>query len=390
MIEEGFEPVNPPLKDGDVIRSLPGSKPSFSRLGYLGAYIINAPGQNWEKVVEEKLGDDYEILPDITLSLPSELEVEEIGAQPQRRKNTSWPEESGVNIAHKDGITGYGVIVGVLDTGCDADHDEFKDRPDGIEFIYVNPQDSNATIRDQRAFDVSTHGTHVCGIVAGSSIGVAPDADLMVASVVGGSDYRTTLERLLYGLNWMLARFRDDRNLGKPMIINMSLGVPADKMENDYSVVNRRLKRVFETLLHDYAVLPIVAIGNEGQDKVRAPGYYTTTLSVGAVDMQLQPTDFTSYGISPDGGKMQPDIVGYGLKVYSGFKRNKGGRSLYTTDSGTSMAAPYVTGIAALYAAENSSLRGIKLLEKLLETALPLESSSEKVGKGLARYTRGQ
>jgi subtilisin family serine protease len=87
---------------------------------------------------------------------------------------------------------------------------------------------------------------------------------------------------------------------------------------------------------------------------------------------------------------MQPDLVGYGENIYAGFARNRNKRSLYVTKSGTSMATPYVTGIAALYASENPALRGARLHNHLLKTALKLDANGDQVGAGLARYVESE
>ncbi|MXV82003.1 S8 family serine peptidase [Candidatus Poribacteria bacterium] len=55
--------------------------------------------------------------------------------------------------------------------------------------------------------------------------------------------------------------------------------------------------------------------------------------------------------------------------------------------SGTSMAAPYVAGIAALYASTDTKLQGKALRQHLINTTLPLQASADRVGAGLARFT---
>ncbi len=194
-------------------------------------------------------------------------------------------------------------------------------------------------------------------------------------------------------MNWMLTRFNDSYNLNKPMIMNVSLGIRSAIIEQQYPTLNRGLKELFQRLMDDFEILPIVAIGNEGKDgkgAMSAPGYYRSTLSVGAVDFKLQPTEFSSFGVSPDGAKMQPDLVGYGQSIYAGYARDKRRKSLYITKSGTSMATPYVTGIAALYASENPNLRGARLRDHLFATALKLDADPERVGAGLARYVESE
>ena len=153
---------------------------NFIFLNYLGAYVVNSLDQ--EKIKEAQQSIDalgYEIIPDIQLSLPRPMCSGEIF---RRRKQILWPVQSGIHQAHENGITGKGVLIGVLDTGCDADHIQFRKKP--IDFRYVPFRAGSDNLREVRGFDVDGHGTHVCGIIAGQHIGIAPGADLMVASVI--------------------------------------------------------------------------------------------------------------------------------------------------------------------------------------------------------------
>ena len=83
---------------------------------------------------------------------------------------------------------------------------------------------------------------------------------------------------------------------------------------------------------------------------------------------------------------MEPDIAGYGVDIISSYERTIRNRSLYSRMSGTSMATPYVAGIAALYAAQDSTLQGKALWQRLVDTALPLSAPPDRVGAGLARF----
>ena len=106
---------------------------NFIFLNYLGAYIINSLDKEKIKEAQKSLEAlDYEIIPDIQLSLPKPMCSGEIF---RRRKQILWPVESGIHQAHENGITGNGVLIGVLDTGCDADHIQFRKKP--IDFRYV-------------------------------------------------------------------------------------------------------------------------------------------------------------------------------------------------------------------------------------------------------------
>ena len=218
-------------------------------------------------------------------------------------------------------------------------------------------------------------------------MGVAPLAELMVASVIESETLRTSLERVVIALNGMLAELQLEKNLHKPAIINISLGFPPEWVNlAQIGMVSRGIQQILNTLLIDYNVLPIVAIGNDGPGRMRAPAYFPETLSVGAVDRALKPAAFSGGGRSPLVAISEPDIVGYGVDILSSLERQVDGRSVYALASGTSMAAPYVAGIAALAASADPTLQGEKLRQHLLTHALPIAESQERVGAGLARF----
>ncbi len=357
---------------------------SFQRLGFVGAYIVDTPNPQVAERAREMLEPAYQIVPDLQLALPQPLLSQSRLGRPRRLPY--WPAESGVPIAHKNGATGQGVLVGVLDTGCDADHLELRDKR--IEFRYVPLNPTNDALRACRGFDTDGHGTHVCGIIAGRNVGVAPAAELMVASVIESETLKTSLERIVVALDWMLSQFQREENLSKPIIINMSLGFRPEWISGaEYQAVIEGMKLILSTLVEDFDVLPVVAIGNDGPGTVRAPGYFAEALSVGAVDFNLKPASFSGGGLSPLTGEPEPKIAGYGVNVLSSLERDIERRSLYARMSGTSMATPYVAGIAALLASANPGLQGNALRQRLLEQAMPLTALPNRVGAGLARFT---
>ncbi len=393
LVTDGFERVTLDVDDPEAtFQNLSDDERAFTRLGLAGAYLISAPEDEVDELVERHFGKDYYVVPNVPMELPKDVARGEIQPSIRRRQNVAWPEVSGIEKAHAEGITGFGVVVGVLDTGCDAGHAEFSNRPTNpIDFLYVNPSKPVAKITDDLAFDVGTHGTEVCSVVAGEHIGIAPDCELMVASVVSG-DRTTFLERLLVGLEWLLLHFEESRYRDKPFILNISLGIDQITMRRpEFEVVGQALRDRFNSLAHEFDVLPIVAIGNDGPGgRLYAPGYYEDVFSVGAVDLDLKPATFSSYGIAPGTNTTQPDIAGFGVGVYVAQDRTNQMNSRYKTNSGTSFATPFVTGIAALYASQNPELQGLKLRSKLEQTALPLKGFEEQTGKGLARFVLGK
>lgn len=356
---------------------------SFHKLDFLKTYVIETPNPAVAERARELLEPDYIIAPDLEMTAPRP----QISRQLARLPNSfdPWPAASGVASAHEHGIMGEGVLVGVLDTGCDADHREFAHQI--IDFRYVPLDPTVDIMRACRGFDVDGHGTHVCGIISGERVGIAPKAELMVASVIESETLRTSLERVVIALNWMMAQFQLEANLHKPTIINLSLGYRAEWVgETRVEAATKGIQQILTTLVQDYNVLPIVAIGNDGPGRMRAPAWYPETLSVGAVDHELATAGFSGGGRSPLLTEFEPDIVGYGVDILSSFERTIEGRSMYAVASGTSMAAPYVTGIAALTASADPALQGEALRQRLIADALPLDAPYDRVGAGLARF----
>jgi subtilisin family serine protease len=361
----------------------PEAGDNFQRLGYAGAYVVEATDEDVAARAKDVLEPEYHIMPDIELGLPKASLARLFQRRP--RRETYWPGESGIEDAHEQGVTGKGVLVGVLDTGCDADHLELRDKR--IRFQYVPLRPTPEAVRNVRGFDTNGHGTHVTSIIAGKNVGVAPDVDLMVASVIESETVKTSLERVMIALDWMLSHFQLEENLEKPTIINISLGFRPEWISaSQLQSVVQGIQLILSTLVVDFEVLPVVAIGNDGPGVVRAPGYFPESFSVGAVNSDLEPATFSGGGISPLSGGTEPDIVGLGVDVLGALERDIERNSLYAKKSGTSMAAPYVSGIAALTASANPGLQGAGLRRRLLDNALSLTGEPVRVGGGLARF----
>ena len=362
---------------------VPADVNKFQRLGYAGAYVVDTPNDVMAAKAREVLRPDYHIMPDIEMGLPRAMLSKRFVRRPRRK--SYWPVESGVAAAHAQGITGQGVLVGILDTGIDADHLEFRDRR--VQFRYVPLQPTEGVVRRVRGFDTNGHGTHVAGIIAGRNVGVAPDVDLLVGAVIESETVKTSLERVIVALDWMLSQFQLPENADKPFILNLSLGFRPEWIGvTQMQAVVEGMHLLLRTLVMDFDVLPVVAIGNDGPGVVRAPGYFPECLSVGAVGPDLRTAWFSGGGLSPVTQRPEPDIAGFGVGVLSALERDLDRGSIYAEKSGTSMAAPYVTGIAALVASANPGLQGEALRRHLMDNALRLEEGGARVGAGLARF----
>jgi hypothetical protein len=257
----------------------------------------------------------------------------------------------GAPAAWAAGYSGGQVPVGVLDTGVDADH------PDLAGAV---AEAADFTAAGDRVDRVG-HGTHVASVIAGSGAasggryrGMAPDVRLYSGKVCDST--LCTESAVLAGMQWA-AR---DKGL---RVVNLSLGHP-DEPGTDL------LETAIDTLTATYGTLFVVAAGNQ-RTRVWSPASADAALAVGASDEQDTVAGFSGH----DGGK--PDIVAPGVDITaarSGDSRLPG--DAYTTLSGTSTAAPHVTGAAAILAQQHPDWPPARIKAALTGSATPLDGDS--------------
>lgn len=242
---------------------------------------------------------------------------------------------------------GNDILIGILDTGIDATHMEFAGKN-----IFFAEFDAAGRQISQTPRDAGDHGTHVCSIAAGALAGVAPNADLAVAAVLttrtadGGMSGQ--LIQIANGFNWLITTaFR--QGVAGVDVINASLGATG---------FNTFLRLGVQTAFGLGFPL-IAAIGNNGQKgsgNHGSPGNYPEVLGVGATDPTDTVADFSDWGVgpSPIGPNYPvPILCAPGVQVYAA---KPGGTFQYM--SGTSMATPVVTGVAARRMATKKALVG--------------------------------
>lgn len=209
--------------------------------------------------------------------------------------------------------TGKDVKVAVLDTGIDLTHPDLKDNiAGGINVI--NPKKSYN--------DDNGHGTHVAGIIAAINnqigvVGVAPRAKLYAVKVLGANG-TGWLSDIIDGLGWCVR--------SGMQVINMSLGSSSS---------NTSFAEAIDAV-YRAGIVQVAAAGNEGSSQVSYPAAYDQVIAVSATDSNDQLASFSNYG-------PQIDLAAPGVNILSTWK---GGGYAYA--SGTSMAAPHVTGVVAL------------------------------------------
>lgn len=207
---------------------------------------------------------------------------------------------------------GNGALVAVLDTGCQSNHPDL----DG-QVVAAKDFTNSRSGHDDR----NSHGTHCCGIVAGVDnetgiVGVAPDCRLIVGKVLG-DDGSGGSNGIAAGIRWASEQGAH--------VISMSLGSPGPS-----SVIHAAIKEAVAA-----GVLVIAAAGNEGTAGTGYPGSHPECVSVAAFDQNGKIANFSSIG--------KVDVAAPGVQILSTVPVSK-----YAKMSGTSMATPYVAGVAAL------------------------------------------
>jgi subtilisin family serine protease len=257
-------------------------------------------------------------------------------------------------------LSGKGVRVGHLDTGVDGKHPALKSAISGFGFF-----DSLGNLQQPSPspFDTDDHGTHTAATIAGRPIesrhvGVAPGALLESACVIEGGD---AVARVLGGMDWAIGR--------GVRVLSMSLGFPGYQPE-------------FLTLtqiLREQNILPVFAVGNEGEGTSRSPGNYSEALSVGAADKNRTVAGFSSSDrFSREEDPSVPDLVGPGVDIISA--RPGGG---YQSKDGTSMATPHIAGLAALLIEANPQVTVDQLERAILESCQLGTMAPHRAGRGL-------
>lgn len=272
--------------------------------------------------------------------------------------------------------SGVNVKVAILDTGFDFNHPDFVGRP------IVQ----RSFIPGEATQDLHGHGTHCTGTACGpinppgniERYGIAHKANIYIGKVLSNAGSGTD-GQILAGINWAQGQ--------GCKVISMSLGG---------RVTGAGFSAIYENTalnLLNRGTLIVAAAGNDsnrpGQiNPVSHPANCPSIMAVGAVDAQMNVARFSNGGLFLAYGAV--DIVGPGVGVFSSVSTphspNMGPLGIQRGNAnGTSMAAPHVAGIAALWI-EASSLTGRALWSKLLSTAKPLpQHPTRDVGAGLVQ-----
>lgn len=216
---------------------------------------------------------------------------------------------------------GSGVALYVIDTGILATHQDFGGRVQaGFNAVGVG---SNGTNDGKGTSDCNGHGTHVAGIAAGNTYGMAKSATLVPVRALACDGTGWTSD-VIAGLDWMVNQHQP----GQPAVANLSIGGPPD------SGLDAAVQGAI-----DNGITVTVAAGNSSTDAcTRSPARVPAALTVAASDISDRQASFSNFGTCVD-------LSAPGVQITSDWNTSPTATAVL---SGTSMAAPHATGAAAM------------------------------------------
>ncbi|MBD2528467.1 S8 family serine peptidase [Nostoc flagelliforme FACHB-838] len=259
------------------------------------------------------------------------------------------------------GYTGKGVVVAVVDTGVDYNHEDLRNNiwtnaneiagngidDDGNGYIDDN-YGWNFSDKNNNTLDNNGHGTHVSGTITGENnnygvTGIAYNAKIMPVKVLnesGSGSYSSISKGIRYAVD------------NGANVINLSLGGGS---------ANRTLESAIK-YASSKGVIVVMAAGNDGDSSPDYPARYAykSGIAVGAVDRDNNMPNFSNRS----GSNEISYVTAPGVKVYSSVPNNQ-----YATYSGTSMATPHVAGVVALMLSANPNLTDAQVRQIVTETA---------------------
>jgi hypothetical protein len=245
---------------------------------------------------------------------------------------------------------GGAIKVAVLDTGVSGTHPDLK-----VVKVYN-------TIAGQPSYDQNGHGTHVSGTISALKnsfgvVGVAPRVRIYSVKAFNKNGNAYTSD-IIQGLDWCI---RNNMN-----VINMSFG-----MSEESATVKELIQRAYRK-----GIVLVASAGNKGTSsgQIEFPARMNEVIAVAATTRENGIADFSSRGAGIT-------VAAPGVDICSTIP----GKT-YTQMDGTSMAAPHVTGTAALLLAKKRTLTPSGIKQLLRETAVTLSGyTANDQGAGLIR-----
>ena len=244
--------------------------------------------------------------------------------------------EEALNDTYNYTLTGRGVTVYVFDSGINSSHEEFAGR---IEPGFNVIDDGYGTE------DCAGHGTHTASLIGGTTYGVAKQVKLIPVRVLNCRAGNSSSATLYTAINWVI----EHHQTGVPAIINLSVGMSKSIAFNEAA----------QALIAD-GLIVVAAAGNQNRDAcLYSPASEPSVISVGGTDRAALRASYSNYGACVDIFAPGSDLVGAWF----------GSTNIYRSSSGTSNAAPIVSGIVAMMLQDNPSLTQSQVEEQLKANA---------------------
>jgi subtilisin family serine protease len=244
-------------------------------------------------------------------------------------------QRSGRDGQYSFDAEGAGVNVYVVDTGLLLSHSEFSGRV---------PASWNAINDGNGVNDCNGHGTHVAGTAAGTTYGVARKANIIPVRTLecDGSGWSSTV---MAGIDWAISH----HVAGQPAVMNLSIG----------GFTNASFDQAVQSAVND-GITVVAAAGNSGQDAcATSPSRVPSAITVAATNINDAQASWSNYGSCVD-------IQAPGVSIRSAWNNSPTGNS---TLDGTSMAAPHVSGAAAVLLSRDRSLSPADLQQSMINNA---------------------
>jgi len=312
-------------------------------------------------------------------------------------RNSQIPKQIGANDLHKEGITGKGVTVAIIDSGLGqfaALQQNTYGQERNITVVDASGEDAAASE------DLNGHGSHVASILADSSSifdqygaptgahsGVAPDVDLVMIKAFdeqGKASYSSVLQGIEYAIN-----NKDSLNI---RVLNVAFSFPATSFYWE-DPINQALMRAWD---NGITVIAPAGNGNNKDMSIGVPGNNPYVITVGAMDDNSTPFDtsddvvasFSSFGPTLE-GFMKPEVLAPGANVKGLVAKNSrlADKNKKSGISGTSQATAVTAGVVALMIQQDPSLTPDEIKCRLMSSASLATKQNGELA--FSRYAQG-
>lgn len=297
-------------------------------------------------------------------------------------------ELSEIPDVHDLGITGEGVIIGLLDSGFDWEtHTSLKEREVIAEYDFIFNDSETANDSLDATSTQHNHGTNVFSIIAGFDegklVGPAFNSQFILAKTeFVPTETHSEEDNYAAALEWMDSIGVDitSSSLGYSDGFEQygEISYTYEDMNGKNTIVTKAAELAFEK-----GIIVITSAGNEGNSPWRhitAPGDGLNTITVGAVNSTNQIASFSGRGPTFD-GRIKPELVAQGIGV--NYARGGTSDNYGSSKTGTSFSAPIVTGIAGLLLSAHPHLINQQVRSILIKSGDNFKKPNNDIGYGL-------